>query len=166
MSRSKTTSIKRPPPPAAAEESTSRLGDLTRPIPVDKRVFRHKRWAMGAGVFALFVGGAVAAALLILPVQTWIDQGNDIEQRQAQLDELQRVNGQLAAEIERLETPDGAREAAREELGMVEVGEERQTVLPFPALPRKLPEGWPYNVTDRILDARAAAEAAGADGAG
>jgi hypothetical protein len=47
---------------------------------------------------------------------------------------------------------------------MVEVGEERQTVLPLPALPRKLPEGWPYNVTDRILDARAAA-AAEADGA-
>ena len=33
------------------------------------------------------------------------------------------------------------------------------TVLPLPALPRRLPEGWPYNVTDRILDARAAAAA-------
>ena len=39
-----------------------------------------------------------------------------------------------------------------EELGMVEVGEERQTVLPLPALPRRLPQGWPYNVTDRILE--------------
>lgn len=159
MSRSKTTSIKRPATQAAADEGTSRLGDFTRPIPVDKRVFRRKRWAMGAGLFTLFVGGAVAAALLILPVQTWIDQGNDIEQRQAELDELQRVNGQLAAEIDRLETPDGAREAAREELGMVEVGEERQTVLPLPDLPRQLPDGWPYNITDGILDLRAAAAA-------
>lgn len=156
MSRSKTTSIKRPPPQPAAEEGSSRLGDLTRPIPVEKRIFRHKRWAIGAGIFALFVGGAVAAALFILPVQTWIDQGDDIEQRNAQLDELQRVNGQLAAEIERLETPDGAREAAREELGMVEVGEQRQTVLPLPELPRDLPDGWPYNVADRIMNARAA----------
>ncbi len=154
VSRSKTTSIKRPAPQAAADEGSSRLGDLTRPIPVEKRVFRHKRWAMGAGIFALVVGGAIGAALFILPVQTWIDQGDDIDQREAQLEELQRVNGQLAAEIERLETDDGAREAAREELGMVEVGEERQTVLPLPDLPRDLPDGWPYNVTDRILQAR------------
>ncbi|MEO1059251.1 MAG: septum formation initiator family protein [Actinomycetota bacterium] len=155
MSRSKTTSIKRPDKlPTAAEEGESRLGDLSRPIPVDKRIFRRSKVALVAGVGALVVGLALAAAVFVLPLQTWFDQDDALAERQAQLDELQRVNGQLAAEVDRLRTDDGVREAAREEIGYVEDGEERFSVRPFPLLPRTLPSGWPYNVSAQIIALR------------
>ncbi len=155
MSRSKTTSIKRPEKlPTAAEEGESRLGDLSRPIPVDKRIFRRSKVALVAGVGALVVGLALAAAVFVLPIQTWFDQDDALAERQAQLDELQRVNGQLAAEVDRLRTDDGVREAAREEIGYVEEGEERFSVRPFPLLPRTLPSGWPYNVSAQIIALR------------
>ena len=160
MSRSRTTSIPRPRDPAkAADAGRSRLGDFTRPIPTSKRLLRRPRWVLFGGAFILVVATTIVAALFILPVQTWLDQDADLVQRQAELDELQRVNGQLAGEVDRLETDDGIREAAREEIGFVEAGDQRSTILPMPALPRELPDGWPYNVVSGILAARTAGPA-------
>ncbi len=160
MSRSRTTSIPRPQDPAkAADAGRSRLGDFTRPIPTSKRLLRRPRWVLFGGAFILVVAATIVAALFILPVQTWLDQDADLVQRQAELDELQRVNGQLAGEVDRLETDDGIREAAREEIGFVEAGDERSTILPMPALPRELPDGWPYNVVTGIFAARTAGPA-------
>lgn len=158
MPRSKTTAIKRPSL-RASDEGRSRLGDLTRPIPIDKRVSRRPKVALIAGAFALLVIATIAAAVFILPIQTWMDQDDDLAQRQAQLDELRKVNGEQAAEVARLETEDGIREAAKQEIGYVEPGEDRYSLLPLPALPRDLPDGWPYNVVSQILDARLAGPA-------
>ena len=159
MSRSKTTSIKRPKDVPAAKEGSSRLGDITRSIPIDKRVSRRPKVALFAGIGALAVIGTIAAAVFILPIGTWRGQGEDLVQRQAQLDELQRVNGQLAAEVDRLKTDDGIAEAAREEIGYVQIGEERTSILPEPPLPSDIPDGWPYNVVSEIFAARAAGPA-------
>ncbi len=115
--------------------------------------------ALFAGSFALLVIGTIAAAVFVLPIQTWMDQDVDLEQRQAQLDELRKVNGELAAEKQRLETDDGIREAAKQEIGFVEPGEDRYSLLPLPALSADLPDGWPYNVVTQILDARSAGPA-------
>ncbi len=158
MSRSKTTAIKRPAA-KASDQGRSRLGDLTRPIRIDKQVSRRPKVALFAGLLALLVIGKIAAAVFILPIQTWMDQDDDLEQRQAQLDELRKVNSELAAEVDRLETEDGIREAAKEEIGFVETGEERFSLLPIPPLPSDLPDGWPYSVVDQILDARRAGPA-------
>lgn len=111
---------------------------------------------MFTGLFALGIMGAIALAVFVLPVGTWQSQSVDIEQRQAQLDELRRVNNELEAETLRLQTSDGVREAAREDYGYVEVGEERSSILPMPALSTELPVGWPYNVVTEIIRARAA----------
>jgi cell division protein FtsB len=160
VSRSKTTSIPRPKqPPRASDDGRSRLGDFTRPIPVDKRILRRPKFALIAGAATLVVVASIAAAVFVLPFGTWMDQGDDIAQRQAELDELQRVNGQLAAEVERLQTDDGIREAAREEIGFVEQGDQRTTIMPLPPLPRDLPDGWPYNVVTGIFNARTAGPA-------
>jgi cell division protein FtsB len=160
VSRSKTTSIPRPTePPSASDEGRSRLGDFTRPIPVEKRILRRPKFALFGGVFVLLVIGTIGAAVFILPIQTWFDQDDSLLQRQEQFDELQRVNGELAAEVDRLETEDGIREAAREEIGYVEDGEKRTSILPLPPLPNNLPNGWPYNVVTGILAARAAGPA-------
>lgn len=107
----------------------------------------------------LLVIGTIGAAVFILPIQTWLDQDDSLIQRQEQFDALQRVNGELAAEVDRLETEDGIREAAREEIGFVEAGEERTSILPLPPLPSDLPDGWPYNVVTGILAARTAGPA-------
>lgn len=154
--RSKTTSIPRPAGVKASDAGRSRLGDFTRPIPVDKRITRRPRIAAFMGIFALSIIAAIAFAVFVLPIATWQDQSVDLEQRQAQLDELQRVNAELEAETLRLETADGIREAAREDFGFVEIGEERSSILPLPDLPTDLPDGWPYNVVTEIIVARGA----------
>jgi hypothetical protein len=69
------------------------------------------------------------------------------------------VNGQLAGEVERLDTEAGIREAAREEIGFVEEGDQRSTILPLPPVPSDLPDGWPYNVVTQIFAARTAGPA-------
>ncbi len=158
--RNKSTSIKRPEARPAADEGRSRLGDLTRPIPAHKRISRRPQVAMFAGLFALLVVLTIGIAVFVLPIGTWRDQGRDLDQRQAQLEELERVNGELAAEVERLETDDGVREAAGEEVGYLSPGERRLSVLPLPDLPTDLPDAWPYNVAEQILDARRAGSAA------
>jgi cell division protein FtsB len=158
VTRSQTTSIKRPPAPAA-DEGRSRLGDFTRPIPVEKRISRRPRVALFAGLFVLAVFGVLGAAIFVLPIQTWRDQGDDLTQRQAQLDQLEKVNVELAAEVDRLQTEDGIKEAAREEVGYVEAGEERTSILPLPPLPTDLPDGWPYSVVTSIIEARRAGPA-------
>ena len=106
---------------------------------------------MVGALFATVVA-AVAAAVFVLPIGTWREQSGDIERREDQLGELQRVNNELEAEVLRLETSDGVREAAREDYGYVEEGEERASVLPLPPLPTDLPDGWPYSVVDQIID--------------
>jgi cell division protein FtsB len=159
VSRSKTTSIQRPAKLPPAKEGSSRLGDVTRAIPVDKRLSRRPKVALFSGCAALAVIGTMAAAVFVLPIGTWRDQGDDLTQRQEQLDALVNVNGQLAAEVDRLQTDAGVLEAAREEIGYVMTGEERRSVLPAPPLPSDLPAGWPYNIVTEIFAARTAGPA-------
>jgi cell division protein FtsB len=160
VSRSRTTSISRPTKKAKASDAgRSRLGDFTRPIPTDKRILRRPRWILMGAAFVAVIGATIVAALFVLPIQTWLDQDVDLTQRQAELDELERVNGQLAGEVDRLQTDDGVREAAREEIGFVEKGDRRSTILPLPQLPAQLPAGWPYNVVTGIFAARTAGPA-------
>ena len=143
----------------SSKEGSSRLGDITRSIPIDKRLSRRPKVALFAGIAALAVIGTMAAAVFVLPINTWREQNNDLEQRQTQLDALVSVNGQLAAEVDRLQTDDGVREAAREEIGYMQTGEQRRSVLPRPPLPADLPDGWPYNVVTEIFAARTAGPA-------
>jgi len=73
--------------------------------------------------------------------------------------DLARPGRRPRGEVERLQTDDGIREAAREEIGFLEAGERRSTILPMPLLPRELPPGWPYNVVTGIFAARTAGAA-------
>lgn len=103
---------------------------------------------------ALAIAGALAAALFVLPVQTYFAQDERIEQRAEQLEQLEQVNNDLRAEVERLRTDDGVREAARVELGMVQEGELRQSILDLPDVPTDLPVGWPYSLVSGIAEVR------------
>ena len=146
-----TTTVERPTePPRPSESGRSRLGDLSRPIQIDRRIARNRRSNILLTVVALGIAGALAAALFVLPVQTYFDQEERLEQRQIQLDQLQTVNNDLRAEVERLGTDAGVREAAREELGFVESGERRLSILDLPPVPTDLPNGWPYSLISDI----------------
>ena len=65
MSRSRTTSIPRPKdPPKPSDEGRSRLGDFTRPIPVEKRIFRRPKFALFGGLFVLNTFGVQTTSIV------------------------------------------------------------------------------------------------------
>ena len=106
------------------------------------------------GLAALVVAGAIAAALFGLPVRTWFDQDTELQALEHELTEVQAVNHDLQNEVDRLQTDEGISEAAREELGHIQAGDNRFSVLELPPLPTDLPDGWPYSQVTAILTVR------------
>jgi cell division protein FtsB len=138
----------------ASDQGRSRLGDLSRPIPVDRRIARHRRSNVALTIAAMAIAGALAAALFVLPVKTLFGQNAEIDGRHDQLTQLQAINADLRREVARLATDDGVREAAREQLGYIEEGEQRQTVVDDLGVPTVLPNGWPYNLVSGVTALR------------
>ena len=103
---------------------------------------------------------AFGVALFVLPVQTWWDQRDDLDERREELAVLIEVNARLEDEIARLNTDAGVIAAARDELGFVQVGERRLVLVDRDGEPANLPTRWPYSVVDAVLDAREAHAAA------
>lgn len=136
------------------------VGDLTRPIPKEKQLVqgRGKRGIIALG--AVVVTAALIAALFVLPVKAWLRQQDDIDRKQREVAVLDQANAELSDEIDRLQTPEGIEEAAREEIGYVERGEIRLSVLPAPAAPLTLPSGWPYDAIGQIVTTKSAEAAA------
>lgn len=130
----------------------SRFG--ARPIDVEHQLVsrRPHRWVLGA--IGLAVVCALGAALFVLPVQAYLRQEGEIEQKQQELDVLTEANRKLGAEVAHLETPAGAKEAARDELGVVGPGEHRVSILPPAPGPLPMPAGWPYDAITQIVNVR------------
>jgi len=160
-----TTMIPRPKGRRASDAGRSRLGDIRlRRVPRADRIAPRRRSAWLFGLAALVVAGSIGAALFGLPVRTWFEQDDQLQGLEHELSELQTVNNDLQNEVDRLQTDEGMIEAAREELGHVQAGDNRETMMPLPPLPRDLPDGWPYSQVDHILAIREATEAAVASG--
>ncbi len=151
-----TTIIRKPDGRKASDAGRSRLGDYTRPIAREQRVTPNRRPAMLLGLIAIVVAAAIGAALFGLPVRTWFEQDRQIGQLEHELAEMEQVNGEVQADVDRLQTDAGLMEAAREELGMVPAGESQQTMNGLPPLPTDLPDGWPYTGVEQIMTVRAA----------
>ncbi|MEQ1872843.1 MAG: septum formation initiator family protein [Ilumatobacteraceae bacterium] len=138
---------------AAEGRDESRFADFTRPIPVEKQLVRgRKRRVLGIG--GAVVTAAFIAALFVLPVQAWLRQQDDLDRKEDQLSALQDANAELANEVQVLQTPEGIEQAAREEIGYVQEGEIRYTMLPAPEAPLSLPGGWPYSTIAQIVAVR------------
>lgn len=141
-------------PPRSSDKGRSRLGDVTRPISRDRRITTNRRSTWLLGIAAIAIAGALAAALFVLPVQTYFRQDERLDERGTQLEQLQSVNSDLEDEVTRLRTDDGVREAAREQLGYVQAGEQRESILGLPDVPTQLPVGWPYSLVSDIVALR------------
>lgn len=150
----KSSTIQRPAPPRASDRGRSRLGDVTRPVPIDRRIATRRRSTIAVALAAVAIAGALAAALFVLPVRTYLGQDDQIERQADQLAQLEAVNDDLRTEVERLRSDEGVAEAAREELGMIAEGERRETIMPFPEVPTDLPGGWPYDLVTGIVELR------------
>lgn len=155
----KTSSIPRPKDPTrqagtARTKDDTRFGEFTRPIPREKQLVRGRGKRTVVGLMALVVTAALVAALFVLPVKAWLRQQDDLDRKQQELTALQDANAVLADQVARLQTPAGIAEAAREEIGYVQRGEIRLTVLPAPDAPITMPDGWPYDVVARIVTVR------------
>lgn len=162
----KTSAIPRPKPstktrpasstPTRAARDDSRFADFTRPIPVEKQLVRGggKRRLISIG--AAVITAAFIAALFVLPMQAWLRQQDALGDKDAQLAALQDANAELADEVRQLQTPEGIEQAAREEIGYVQEGETRYTMLPTPNAPLTLPDGWPYSTITQIVSVRVA----------
>lgn len=144
-------------PQAAEGRDDSRFADFTRPIPVERQLVRGggKRRIIAVG--AAVITAAFVAALFVLPVQAWLRQQDDLDRKDEQLAAIRDANAELANEVLVLQTPDGIEQAAREEIGYVQQGEIRYTMLPAPPAPMTLPGGWPYNTITQIVAVRSAA---------
>lgn len=150
--RPKLTEVEAEPDPTSDRSATAALSrEFTRPIAREKRLVRTpgKRWIIIGGLSV--IGAALVGVLFVLPVTAWLQQQDDIDAKQRELVALEQANAKLADEVERLKTPEGIEEAAREEIGYVQRGERRLTVLPEPDAPLTLPTGWPYDAIAQVI---------------
>ena len=154
----KTTTIPRPElrVDRARPDSTRITSALTKSIPADKRLVKGRGKRIVFALAGLVIAAALVASLFVLPVKSWLQQRRDLAHKQEQLAVLNDANGQLAADINRLQTADGVKEAARQEVGYVGLGEERISVLSMADAPLTLPTGWPYDTISQIIAVRAA----------
>jgi len=160
-----TTTIARPKDRRASDAGRSRLGDIgrRRRLPRADRIAGRRRLGLLFGLAGLAVALAIGAALFLLPVRTWFDQDRQLDGLENELSELQTVNDDLEDEVGLLLTDDGIIGAAREELGHIQPGDNRETMQPLPPLPRDLPQGWPYSQVGQIIAIREAAAVADPD---
>ena len=156
----KTTAIQRSRASARAllerEPDESRFSEFTRPIAKEKQLVKGRGKRLIFALVAVVIAAALIASLFVLPVKSWLQQRHDLTKKQNELAVLSDANAKLAADVNRLQTPDGVKEAARQEVGYVGIGERRISVLTTPDAPLTLPTGWPYDAIAQIIAVRAA----------
>ncbi len=138
----------------SARAKLAAVSDLTRPTPRSERIVPKflGRVALLAGF--LVVVFSFGNSFLVLPLTSWFGQRTEIDSRQAELDTIKKATDELQTEVDRLKTPDGIQDAAREELGFVVAGEARQQIVGDAAAPIDLPTGWPYDLVTQIISVK------------
>lgn len=139
-----------------AQAKPGLLDDFTTPIAREDQIVRKFRGRLLLGLIATLIALAIGAALFVLPVKSWMRQRDDLTVRTDELSTLNAANAQLQTEVDRLQTDEGIREAARTEIDYVPNGEKRITVLAPPAASTALPSGWPYDLVGAIVALRQA----------
>lgn len=105
---------------------------------------------IGVGV----LGVTFVVALFVFPIRDFFVQRSVLAAKNDEYETLADANERLITEINRLDTPEGIRAAARAQLGYVLPGEQRMSVTKMPPLPTQLPEVWPYTLVSDIVNIR------------
>jgi len=146
-----------------ARAKLAAVSDLTRPTPRSERIVPKFLGRAALLVGFLVVVFSFGNSFLVLPLTSWFGQRTEIDSRQAELDTIKKATDELQTEVDRLKTPEGVQDAAREELGYVVAGEARQQIVGDATAPIDLPAGWPYDLVTQIISVKvneAAAKAA------
>lgn len=161
----KTSSIPRATRKRSSKRSrlSKAVADRTRPTPRTERLLPkllgRTLMLVGAVVIVISFGNS----FLVLPATSWLGQRQEVDARTEELETIKQATDELQTEVDRLNTPAGVEDAAREELGYVMAGEQRQQIVGDSQAPIELPTGWPYDLVTQIVAVRvneAAAEAA------
>ena len=170
--RRRPTGVRRPWPGAGAPEPMGRRGDGRRwgrrgratrsrssaPAPAAGR--RSSTAASGRRGFGrLLIPAALLAATVlallvgVLPTRSYLDKRAEVRAAEAQLAALRQANADAEAEAAALDTDAEIERRAREEFGLAMPGEETYVVLPPPADPVEVPDGWPFTELETRLRA-------------
>ena len=164
----RTATIARPRPPAESRRSTSSRSSRRSSSPItprsdDGRLIGRRRSRVALALLAAVVAGSLAASVLILPVKAWLNQREELSNREQELSRLDEANDLLAEDVARLETEQGVIEAAREELGAVREDEKVFKVVMDPELVSVMPDGWLFPTIGALITGRGGT--IGSDGA-
>lgn len=141
---------------AAPSATKAELKTLTRASLMARPGVRLAVNGVGVIVIAL-----LGLSLFVLPLRDYFQQRDAIAQKTRDFEAMADATEALQNEVDHLKTPEGIRAAAREQLGYVNPGEKRVTLVPMPALPTDLPDRWPYTVVTNILEVRASESPSG-----
>jgi len=117
---------------------------------------RGKIKARRRALAGLVVTVLLVAVLLfaVFPTRTWLAQRRETAAAQEELRELRAQRATAKAMRDKLETDEYIEQQAKEQLNMVNPGEEAYNILPAPTDPIGLPEGWPFTGVERVFGAR------------
>ena len=101
---------------------------------------------VAAGVLVAFLGAGV------FPTRTYLHQRDRIAAEEEKLAVLTAENQKLAAKVDRLATDAEIERLAREQYNLVKPGEEAYAVLPPPEPPVDLPDGWPFDQLEPLVN--------------
>jgi len=107
--------------------------------------------AMPIAIIAIL---GLTVTFLVVPLRTWIAQRDMVEIRSGQYAAYEEVNDALQDEIDALRTPEGVRQAVREQLGYLLPNERRVPLLEMPNASVTLPARWPYTLVASIVSLR------------
>jgi len=96
----------------------------------------------------------LTVTFLVVPLRTWMAQRDMVEIRSGQYAAYEEVNDALQDEIDALRTPEGVRQAVREQLGYLLPNERRVPLLEMPNASVTLPARWPYTLVASIVSLR------------
>ena len=96
----------------------------------------------------------LTVTFLVVPLRTWMAQRDMVEIRSGQYAAYEEVNDALQDEIDALSTPEGIRQAVREQLGYLLPNERRVPLLEMPNASVTLPARWPYTLVASIVSLR------------
>jgi cell division protein FtsB len=95
---------------------------------------------------------AAALFLFVFPTRTYLAQRESLAGAEERLDVLERENELLEQRIAVLGQDAEIERIAREQYNLVRPGEEAYAVLPPPEPPVDLPDGWPFDHLEPLVN--------------